>query len=76
MKWYSVNKYIPPSCTDHLIRAFNGEYERYFIASLETFENRNELLTWELSNDVSCGLDLSKYKVTHFCILDAVENEL
>lgn len=75
MRWYCINKYIPPTSTYHLVRAFNGEYERYFIAALETFENRNELLTWELSNDASCVLDLSKYKVTHFCIIEPVEIE-
>ncbi len=79
MKWYSVKKYTPPSCTNVLIRATNnflGLYDRYFVAMIEDFSTIKDLDAWELANYIDgSDMDITRYEVTHFCILDPIEIE-
>lgn len=74
MKWYCIKKYIPQTGAEMLIRSICiEEYERYFIASLELHDSREELVNWIVSNGAHHDLDFSKYSVTHFCPLSPVE---
>lgn len=74
MQWYSIKKYLPPACSDVLIRATGGEYDLYFIGMIENFNQISYLNEWVLkgSNDY---INLMDYKVTHFAIIDPIEIE-
>ena len=76
MKWYSIKKYIPPTCAETLIRAIHDDdYERYFIASLEIYDDRDLLINWDMANGAIHDIDFSTYKVTHFAVIDPVQIE-
>ena len=75
MKWLSVDKFTPPSCTDVIIRALRNinVYDRYFIGMIEDFNKIKNLEDWILSNDIM--FNAKDYIVTHFAIIDAIEKE-
>jgi hypothetical protein len=76
MKWISMIKYDPPSCTDMFIRAYNGEYCRYFVGMIENLNNKFELEEWEFSNGETYQFfPLKMYKVTHFALIEETEVE-
>lgn len=76
MKWYSVKKYIPQTSIELLIRAVSiEEYERYFIASTELIDDLGLLANWYMANGAHHDIELHKYRVTHFAIIDPVEIE-
>ncbi len=76
MRWFSVDKYIPPACTYVLIRAINDSYDRYYIAMIENLNRIKELSEWVFANDQDFdSINFENYKVTHFCVLDPIEIE-
>lgn len=76
MRWYCIKKYAPQTGTETLIRATCIEdYERYFMATLELQDGREQLINWDMANGAHHDLEFSKYEVTHFCPLSPVEEE-
>lgn len=80
MKWYSLNKYHPPTGHYLLIRIQKKEseqylYDRHFIASIEDLSGGvKDTNSWEFTCQI-LDIDLNRYEVTHFCILEPVEIE-
>lgn len=76
MKWYSIKKFTPPTCSDLLLRIMhkNREYERFVIGMSENLNAFEDLSTWEYMIN-SFDFNLNDYYITHFCILDPVEIE-
>jgi hypothetical protein len=73
MRWYNIKKYDPVCCVEMLIRAFNGHYEWHLMAMCENVLNKESLEEWEFRTKPY--IDLTKYKVTHFCLIDPIEIE-
>ncbi len=75
MKWYCIKKYVPQTGTEMLIRAIDiDEYDRYFIATLGSHDNRELLVNWDMANGAHHNLPFEKYTVTHFCPLSPIED--
>lgn len=78
MKWLSIKKFTPPSCTNLFIRAVksDSQYDRHFVGMIEEFLQIKDLRSWEMANGQEL-IDINPidYKVTHFAIIDSVEIE-
>ena len=79
MKWLSVKKYTPPSCTDVFIRAIWHDMDndllvdRYFVGMIANFLEIEELHFWEIANGFdNDAKNFCQYHVTHFAIIDPV----
>ncbi len=79
MKWYSLNKHIPPAYTYLFIRAITKSsgylYDRNFVGMIENIEDARKLNAWEMANGQNYSIVPDDYEVTHFCIIDPVEIE-
>ncbi len=77
MKWYSIKKYDPPTCTDLFVRILRNdkEYERYVVALCENLNTKEIPSKWEMANGAFPSIDLDDYHVTHFAIPDLIEIE-
>lgn len=77
MKWYSIKKYDPPTCTTLLLRIVidSKEYERYVVASCENLNKKEMPSEWEMANGALPSIDLALYRITHFAIPEPIEAE-
>ncbi len=78
MRWYSVDKFLPAAGNDVFIRAvrIDGSYERHFVGMIDDFNGIENLNAWELCNfDNLIDIDVDKYIVTHFAIIEPIEIE-
>jgi len=77
MKWYSIKKYRPPTGNFIFIRIElgSGQYDRNIVAMCEDLNEVKNAAAWEVMANDALDIDLSLYKVTHFCIPDPVEIE-
>ncbi len=72
MKWLSTLKYIPPEGSWLIVRLSHVDgWETYTSAKSIRLENEKED-SWSL---FFSDLKKEEYKITHFCIPDAVERE-
>jgi hypothetical protein len=76
MEWYSINKFVPPEGSWLIVRVVHIDgWETYCTAKCYRIDDEYTD-SWEyFSEGMKEGTKEGEYKITHFCIPDAVERE-